>query len=69
MITSNRRYDFFEYILKDFTVDMTGRAMIWNILDWVWRHPTMNETDSINCLLELLDGLGLEEAEIRQFVN
>lgn len=64
----NKKDKFFEYILENFTIDNDGRRLISNILDWIWMQ-SMNKEDSINCLMLLLDGIGLTEDEISQFIN
>ena len=64
----NKKDKFFEYILENFTIDNDGRRLISNILDWIWMQ-SMDKEDSINCLMLLLDGVGLTEDEISQFIN
>lgn len=64
----NKKDEFFEYILENFTIDNDGRKLISNILDWIWVQ-SMDKKDSINCLMLLLDGIGLTEDEIGQFIN
>ena len=64
----NKKDEFFEYILENFTIDNDGRKLISNILDWIWIQ-SMDKKDSVNCLMLLLDGIGLTEDEIGQFIN
>lgn len=64
----NKKDEFFEYILENFTIDNDGRRLISNILDWIWMQ-SMDKEDSVNCLMLLLDGIGLTEDEISQFIN
>lgn len=64
----NKKDEFFEYILENFTIDNDGRRLISNILDWIWVQ-SMDKKDSVNCLMLLLDGIGLTEDEIGQFIN
>lgn len=64
----NKKDEFFEYILENFTIDNDGRKLISNILDWIWVQ-SMDKEDSVNCLMLLLDGIGLTEDEISQFIN
>lgn len=64
----NKKDEFFEYILENFTIDNDGRKLISNILDWIWVQ-SMDKKDSVNCLMLLLDGIGLTEDEIGQFIN
>lgn len=64
----NKKDEFFEYILENFTIDNDGRRLISNILDWIWTQ-SMDKEDSVNCLMLLLDGIGLTEDEISQFIN
>lgn len=64
----NKKDEFFEYILENFTIDNDGRKLISNILDWIWVQ-SMDKEDSVNCLMLLLDGIGLTEDEIGQFIN
>lgn len=64
----NKKDEFFKYILENFTIDNDGRKLISNILDWIWVQ-SMDKEDSVNCLMLLLDGIGLTEDEISQFIN
>ncbi len=59
---------FWQYILDNFTIDNDGRKMICNILVWIWIQ-SMDKEDTVNALLFLLDGIGIEKEEIEQFVN
>ena len=54
--------------MDNFTIDNDGRKMICNILDWIWLQ-SMDKEDTVNALLLLLDGIGIEKEEIEQFVN
>ena len=60
--------EFWQYILDNFTIDHDGRKMICNILDWIWLQ-SMDKEDTVNTLLILLDGIGIEKEEIEKFVN
>lgn len=60
--------EFWQYILDNFTIDNDGRKMIYNILDWIWLQ-SMDKEDTVNTLLILLDGIGIEREEIEKFVN
>lgn len=59
---------FWQYILDNFTIDNDGRKMICNILDWIWLQ-SMDKEDTVNTLLLLLDGIGIEKEEIKQFID
>ena len=50
----NKKDEFFEYILENFTIDNDGRKLISNILDWIWVQA-MDKEDSVNCLALLLE--------------
>ena len=60
--------EFWQYILDNFTIDHDGRKIICNILDWIWLQP-MDKEDTVNTLLILLNGIGIEKEEIEKFVN
>ena len=60
--------EFFEYILENFTIDNDGKRMIRNIIDWLWEQ-SMDKEDTVNSLLELLNGIGIEKEEIERFIN
>lgn len=57
-----------QYILDNFIIDNDGRKIICNILDWIWLQ-SMDKEDTVNTLLILLDGIGIEKEEIEKFVN
>ena len=59
---------FWQYILDNFTIDNDGRKIISNIIDWFWME-SFDKEDTVNTLLLLLDGIGIEKEEIEQFVN
>ena len=59
---------FWEYIIDNFTLDADGGRMIGNIIDWIWEQ-SMDKEDTVKSLMCLLDGIGIEEEEIEQFVN
>ena len=59
---------FWQYILDNFTIDNDGRKIISNIIDWFWME-SFDKVDTVNALLLLLDGIGIEKEEIEQFVN
>lgn len=55
--------EFYNYITENFTLDGTSRNLILNILDYA-EHAADNKADGQAILTELLDGIGLEGAEI-----
>ena len=55
---------FFEYITGNFTLDVTSRNLVLNILDYV-ESKVYGEDEIQDALLELLDGIGLEDEEIK----
>lgn len=58
---------FFEYICENF--DITGSEyLIGNILDWVWEQ-SMDREDTIEALMCLFDGTGIEREEIKSFID
>lgn len=59
---------FWEYIRDNFNLDIDGGRMVRNIIDWVWEQ-SMDKEDTVKSLMCLLDGIGIEEEEIEQFVN
>ena len=59
---------FWQYILGNVTIDNDGRKIISNIIDWFWME-SFDKEDTVNALLLLLDGIGIEKEEIEQFVN
>ena len=59
---------FWQYILDNFTIDNDGRKMISNIIDWFWKE-SFDKEDTVNALMFLLDGIGIEKEEIEKFVN
>ena len=60
--------ELWQYILDNFTIDNDGRKIICNILDWILLQ-SMDKEDTVNTLLILLDGIGIEKEEIEKFVN
>ena len=38
------------------------------ISHWIWVQA-MDKEDTVNALIELLDGIGIEKEEIEQFIN
>ena len=42
--------------------------IISNILNWVWVQA-MDKEDTVNAMMELLDGIGIEKEEIERFIN
>lgn len=60
--------ELWQYILDNFTIDNDGRKIICNILDWIWLQ-SIDKEDTVNTLLILLDGIGIEKEEIGKFVN
>lgn len=59
---------FWQYILDNFTIDNDGRKIISNIIDWFWME-SFDKEDTVNALLLLLDGIGIEKEEIEQFID
>jgi hypothetical protein len=62
------REKFLQYILDNFTIDNDGRIIISNIIDWFWME-SFDKEDTVNALLLLLDGIGIEKEEIEQFID
>lgn len=62
------REKFWQYILDNFTIDNDGRRIIRNIIDWFWME-SFDKEDTVNALLLLLDGIGIEKEEIEQFID
>lgn len=60
--------ELWQYIFDNFTIDNDGRKIICNILDWIWLQ-SIDKEDTVNTLLILLDGIGIEKEEIEKFVN
>ena len=60
--------NFLQYILDNFSIDNDGKKLINNILEWIWIQ-SMDKEDTINALILLLDGIGIEKEEIAQFIN
>ncbi len=60
--------EFKNYIFENFTLDLDGKMIISNILNWIWVQ-VMNKEDTVNALMELLNGIGIEKEEIEQFIN
>lgn len=60
--------EFLAYIFNTFTIDPDGKKMIRNILDWIWVQ-SMDKEDTVNALMCLLDGTGIEKEEIERFIN
>lgn len=60
--------ELWQYILDNFTIDNDGRKIICIILDWIWLQ-SIDKEDTVNTLLILLDGIGIEKEEIEKFVN
>lgn len=57
-----------EYIRDNFRIDNDGGRIIRNILDWIWLQ-SMSKEDTVNTLLELFAGIGIEAKEIEQFID
>ena len=57
-----------QYIMDNFTIGNDSRKILCNILDWIWLQ-SMDKEDTVNTLLILLDGIGIEKEEIEKFVN
>lgn len=56
--------EFYEYIKENFTLDGTSRALVHNILDYVAK---ANNGENVYTLLSwLLDGIGIEDEELRR---
>lgn len=62
------REKFLQYILDNFTIDNDGRRIISNIIDWFWME-SFDKKDTVDALLLLLDGIGIEKEEIEQFID
>lgn len=60
--------NFLQYILDNFSIDNDGKKLINNIIEWIWVQ-SMDKEDTINTLILLLDGIGIEKEEIAQFIN
>lgn len=56
------------YVFGNFTIDLDGKHIINNIVDWIWVQA-MDKEDTVNCLMCLLDGIGIEKEEIEQFID
>lgn len=56
------------YIFGNFTIDLDGKHIINNIIEWIWVQ-SMDKEDTVKCLICLLDGIGIEEEEIEQFID
>lgn len=52
-----------EYIEENFTLDGTSKHLIRNILDYVSAQG-LNQEETLDILMELLDGIGCEREEI-----
>lgn len=66
--SDNMKEKFWQYILDNFTIDNDGRKIISNIIDWFWME-SFDREDTVNALLLLLDGIGIEREEIEQFID
>ena len=66
--SDNMKEKFWQYILDNFTIDNDGRKIISNIIDWFWMESFDSE-ETVNALLLLLDGIGIEREEIEQFFD
>lgn len=58
----------YNYIKEHFTIDTDGMKMIYNIIDWI-SYQSMDKEDSIKALMYMLDGIGITEDEITQFID
>lgn len=56
--------EFYDYIIENFSLDGTSRSLVHNILDYV--EKTNNGEDAYTLLDWLLDGIGLEDSELRR---
>ena len=56
------------YIFGNFTIDLDGKHIINNIIEWIWVQ-SMDKEDTVKYLMCLLDGIGIEEEEIEQFID
>ena len=56
--------EFYEYIIENFTLDGTSRFLVHNILNYVAK--TNNGENTYTLLNWLLDGIGLEDSELRR---
>ncbi len=64
-LTTMNKKEFYNYIIKNFTLDATTRNLVLNILDYV-ELQALNETDTQEMLAQLLDGIGLDDEEIKK---
>ena len=60
--------EFKNYIFENFTLDLDGKKIISNVLNWIWVQA-MDKEDTVNALMELLNGIGIEKEEIERFIN
>lgn len=56
--------EFYDYIIENFTLDGTSRSLVRNIIDYVSK--TNNAENTYTLLNWLLDGIGLEDSELRR---
>lgn len=56
--------EFYDYIIENFTLDGTSRSLVRNIIDYVSK--TNNGENTYTLLNWLLDGIGLEDSELRR---
>ena len=63
----SKKEELFNYIRDNFTVDNDGLKIIWNVLDWVLLQ-SMDTEDTIEAIMCLLDGIGLEREEIERIL-
>ena len=56
--------EFYDYIIENFTLDGTSRALVKNIIDYV--STTNNGENTYTLLNWLLDGIGLKDSELRR---
>ncbi|HBM34109.1 MAG TPA: hypothetical protein DD395_08400 [Lachnospiraceae bacterium] len=53
-----------KYIFENFTLGLDVKMMVYNILNWIWGQA-MDKEDTINALMKLLNGIGIEKEEIK----
>lgn len=63
-----KKEEFYEYIKNHFTIDIDGMRLIRNIIDWTWMQP-FDKEDTVKALSAFLNGIGITESEIEQFID
>lgn len=60
---------FYEYIKEHFTLDGHEAVIIHNIIKFVWTRTNWGIGYQSHAILEMMDGIGLTEAEILHFLQ